>query len=507
MRVKRGFYNIVFGILSQVITIVLGMVLPKLLIVNFGSEMNGLLSSINQIFVYLGLFEAGVGATTLQALYKPITTEDHDEINSILAATHRYYLRTGCLYALAMVIFAVVYPFVTHSEIPWWYITVIILLVGTGNVINFLFQAKFKLLLQAEGKGYVVTNIMTFTNVGINLGKIVLILLGYNIIFVQALHLIFNIVQMIIFEIYQRKHYGWINLKVERNDAAIAQKNSALVHQLAALVFSNTDIIILTAFCGLKVVSVYTVYNMLFNVVLTGISNVNAGVVFAMGQIYHEDRKKYEKIHDIFDMCYTGMGCVLFMTLYVMILPFMSIYVGGVTDINYLDVKLPILFALIQCLSVARGGAGNLISIAGHFKKTQNRAIAEMVINLIVSLIAVSQFGIYGVLIGTIVALLYRTNDMILYSNRKILKRSAATSYRTFLVNLGLCFVVIFASSRFTLQAQNYLQVFLQAVVCGMIVLVVFIAGNVLFNFKTVKSLQEELYPLLQKLMGKIKRK
>ena len=354
MRARRGFYNIIFGILSQVITIILGMVLPKLLIVNFSSEINGLLSSINQIFVYLGLFEAGVGATTLQALYNPITKEDHQGINSILAATHKYYLKTGILYAIAMIGFAVIYPFIIKTDISWWYISIIILLVGTGNVINFLFQAKFKLLLQAEGKGYVVTNILTFTNVGINVGKIIFILLGFNIVVVQSLHLTFNIIQMIIFEVYQKKHYSWIDLKVEKNDKAIAQKNSALIHQLAALIFSNTDIIILTAFCGLKVVSVYTVYNMLFNVVLTGISNVNSGVVFAMGQIYCEDRKKYERMHDVFDMCYTGIGCVLFMTLYIMILPFMEIYAGGITDINYLDVKLPILFALMQCLSVAK---------------------------------------------------------------------------------------------------------------------------------------------------------
>ena len=506
MRARRGFYNIIFGILSQVITIILGMVLPKLLIVNFSSEINGLLSSINQIFVYLGLFEAGVGATTLQALYNPITKEDHQGINSILAATHKYYLKTGILYAIAMIGFAVIYPFIIKTDISWWYISIIILLVGTGNVINFLFQAKFKLLLQAEGKGYVVTNILTFTNVGINVGKIIFILLGFNIVVVQSLHLTFNIIQMIILEVYQKKHYSWIDLKVEKNDKAIAQKNSALIHQLAALIFSNTDIIILTAFCGLKVVSVYTVYNMLFNVVLTGISNVNSGVVFAMGQIYCEDRKKYERMHDVFDMCYTGIGCVLFMTLYIMILPFMEIYAGGITDINYLDVKLPILFALMQCLSVARGAAGNLISIAGHFKKTQGRAIMEMLINLMVSLILVSHFGIYGVLIGTIVALLYRTNDMILYSNHKILNRSAKKSYRNFIINLCMCIVIMVLSKNFVIHAQGYGELILQAIIVGGIILVLFVIANVLCNLSLVKTLGDMVIPIWKQTVKKLKR-
>ena len=279
-----------------------------------------------------------------------------------------------------------------------------------------------------------------------------------------------------------------------------------MIHQLAALIFSNTDIIILTAFCGLKVVSVYTVYNMLFNVVLTGISNVNSGVVFAMGQIYCEDRKKYERMHDVFDMCYTGIGCVLFMTLYIMILPFMEIYAGGITDINYLDVKLPILFALMQCLSVARGAAGNLISIAGHFKKTQGRAIMEMLINLMVSLISVSHFGIYGVLIGTIVALLYRTNDMILYSNHKILNRSAKKSYRNFIINLCMCIVIMVLSKNFVIHAQGYGELILQAIIVGGIILVLFVIANVLCNLSLVKTLGDMVIPIWKQTVKKLKR-
>ena len=60
MNAKRSIYNIFFGMLSQIISIALGIMIPRLVLVNLGSESNGLLSSINQAMVYLNLLEAGI---------------------------------------------------------------------------------------------------------------------------------------------------------------------------------------------------------------------------------------------------------------------------------------------------------------------------------------------------------------------------------------------------------------------------------------------------------------
>lgn len=66
---QKSAYNILTSVLGQVITIVLGVVIPRLVLVNLGSENNGLLSSITQVLGYASLLEAGVGLASLQALY------------------------------------------------------------------------------------------------------------------------------------------------------------------------------------------------------------------------------------------------------------------------------------------------------------------------------------------------------------------------------------------------------------------------------------------------------
>ena len=61
MNKRKGILNVSFGIINLIITISLGLVIPRLTLVNLGSETNGLLSSINRMLQYAILLEAGVG--------------------------------------------------------------------------------------------------------------------------------------------------------------------------------------------------------------------------------------------------------------------------------------------------------------------------------------------------------------------------------------------------------------------------------------------------------------
>ena len=69
---KKSSYNLIFGFLGQFVTIAFGILLPRLVLVEYGSEVNGLLNSVTQIFAYFALLEAGIGGVTLQSLYKTV---------------------------------------------------------------------------------------------------------------------------------------------------------------------------------------------------------------------------------------------------------------------------------------------------------------------------------------------------------------------------------------------------------------------------------------------------
>lgn len=507
MNIKLGFRNIFTNIVSQITILLLGIVIPRLVIINLGSEVNGLLSSINQALVYVSLLEAGVGAASLQALYGPVATNDHTAINSILSATHHFYKRTGFLYFLSVVALTVFFPLTLATELKKATIMWVVFLSGMPGVINYYYQGKFRLLLQAEGKSYILTVLTTIVRIFADLGKIILLLCGFDIVALQSMYLLFNIVQVAFIGLYIKRHYKWLNLNTKPNFDAISQSKNALVHQLSGFIFSNTDALILTYFCGLGSVSVYSTYALFFGITATMINNFS-GANFILGQTFNSNRQHYLKLHNLFEVYNMALTFSLYCITNIFILPFLSLYTSGVTDMQYVDQLLPYFFLATYLLSNGRTASSHVINYAGHFRQTQSHAIIESIINIFISLISVKHFGIYGVLIGTIAALLYRTNDMILYANKKILHRSPWITYRRWLLNLAL-FLVITALSKHIfsfIPLNSYLTIIMYAALSCAIIIPIFFVTVSLFERETARYALQLITPYARKLSNKLRK-
>mgnify|MGYP001035014822 CR=1 FL=1 len=60
-RTQKFALNSLTSMISQIVVMAAGMITPRLMIATYGSEMNGLVSSLNQFISYLTLVEAGIG--------------------------------------------------------------------------------------------------------------------------------------------------------------------------------------------------------------------------------------------------------------------------------------------------------------------------------------------------------------------------------------------------------------------------------------------------------------
>lgn len=480
-KTKKSLINILCSVIAQIVTIGLGLVIPRITMVGYGSDVNGLLNSVNQIIIYLALFEAGIQVVAMQSLYKPVSINDRSRINSILAAVHKSYRKTGIMYFLGLVAVAALYPLlISNSEIGYFTVFFVVLFSGLPNVVLFLFQGKYKILLQAEGKNYILTNLTLATTVVTNVIKIVLLLLSMNVVVVIFASFVVSLLQAIFIVAYFRLKYKWIDLKVKPDYSALEQKNFALIHQIAGLVFQNTDVLILTVFCELKVVSVYSMYKL----VTTHLSNVLnipfSSITFALGQSYSTDKPKFIRLIDTTEVVYGALTFSVYSVFIALMYPFMELYTSGVNDIKYADMLLVILFAVVELMTFARTPMLNTINYAGHFKKTLPQTIVETVINLVVSLSMVYFFGIVGVLIGTAVALLYRTIDIIIYSNVKLLSRKPFKTFSVYIVNTVLLLIFQFVFGRLGIVVDSYLDFIVAGVISTVVSLVLHFSVSML---------------------------
>lgn len=484
MRFKRVIYNIVFGFFTQIVTIALSLIVPRLILKSYGSEVNGLLSTINNIYTYLALVEAGIGTSALQALYKPVVQEDYNAINGILYTTKCYYRRCVMLYLVGVLSVSVILPFVFSSTISKLTIAMLVILQGASNLINFYLLAGITVLLSAEGKGYVQNTIALVVSIAINISKIVLMNFGVDIIILQLSYFTINLFSVVIYLIYFRRNYKWLDRKKKGVDYKLKQRGSFLIHNVVSVIFNNTDVILLSVFCGLKVSSIYAIYNMVFVALMQLINSIFNGVKFTLGQVYSESKERYMELHDTYKSYYCAFVFAATSVCYVLLLPFIRLYTAGISDIDYLDKRLPLLFCLINLLSSCRSTESNLISLAFKAKQTVSRTILEAVINLGISIVLVSKIGIYGCLIGTIVALFYRTNDMIIYANTKILNRVPRQAYITVITNFGLFGLVVLVSNKIDFRIDNYFVFMCYGAILTIMFMTIYILANSLVNMK-----------------------
>lgn len=476
---KKSAYNIIFSVLSQIVTILIGLIIPRITLIGYGSQINGLLNSVTQFIAYLILFEAGIQIVATQSLYKSIGDNDCRETNEILSAVNKSYKKIGILYFCGLLFLSLIYPLFTKTEdISYLTIFLVVFFSGFGNVISFFFQGKYKILLTAEGKSYIITNINTIISILNNVLKIILLYIGLKVSIVIIATFFVSLLQVVYILVYIKKRYKWIDLSATPKFDALRQNKSALIHQVSGLIFSNTDVFLLTIVCGLKTVSVYSIYKLINDHVFKFIKIPVDSCSFAFGQRFNTEKDEYIKSTDALEVFWASLSFAVFSVVLYFVLPFVSLYTKDIVDINYVDKYLAILFVSYELLNSGRILMLNTINYAGHFTQTLSRTIIESAINLIVSIVGVFTLGIYGVLIGTNVALLYRTIDIIVYANKKLLNRKPVKTFCIYGLNVALFIITSFILSFVHIEINSYLIFVIYGAILTLIIIAVFFAIN-----------------------------
>lgn len=487
--------NVVSSLVYQVVLIALSFLLPRLYLENFGSEVNGVLSTIKQIFAYMLLLEAGVGLATTQALYKRIGEKDYKSANSVLAATNSYYIRTGVIYLILVMVVAVVYAYVIPNPIPSNVLFFIVILNAVPVLFSYFIGAKYRILMEVDGRKYVINNSETVLQLASNAGKILVLLLTDSLILIQAVYCAISLCQLAYLYFYAKRRYKWIDLKTKPDFKSIAQKNSVLVHQLSGMVFTNTDIILISLMCDFGSVSVYAIYSMFFSQMQNFVTSVVSGLNFALGQMFHVDRNKFLKVFSAYETVYIMATFIIYTLMAVFLLPLIQMYTGGINDANYSNVYLVFLFVIMNLLANGKLPTNSVIEYSGDFQKTRPHAIWEMIINIAVTVVAIRFLGICGAIIGTIAALVYRSIVMIHFTNKKVLERSQWATYKHWIINgavFALIMVIFFVD---TFSGVSFIKLLINGIIHSIWIVALYLLANGIFNkegLKTIVSLLKE---------------
>jgi len=490
---SRIKYNLISSLVCQIVIISLSFILPSLYIRIFGSEGHGVLSLVKDVFAYMCILEAGVGLATTQALYKRLGNNDHNGANSVLSATDRYYKKTGVLYAAIILVVAVIYSYLRPlpEGIDGHTMFALFMLNAIPSLFRFFIQMKYTILMEADGRKYVINNSETVVQLLSGIGKLAVLFLTDNILYIQLVYCVIALFQLAYLYFYAKRRYKWLDLKTKPDFEAVSQKDSVLVHKLSGMVFNNTDLILITSICDYGATSVYAVYRMFFATMQGFITSIASSFSFALGQLFHTDREKFDKMFNAYETFYITVSYIVYTLMGVFLLPLIQIYTTDNGEVNYTNVPLMLLFVLMNLISESKLPINGIIEYSGDFKNTRSHAIWEMIINLSVSVVALKCLGICGAIIGTIAALVYRCIVTIHYSNVKILKRSQMCTYKIIIVNamvFALVMAIFFVDA---FSNVSFGKLLIYGVLNSAWIVPLYILVNFIFNRKAFKTVFE----------------
>ncbi len=489
MRSKKVLLNSLSALLLELVTVVCGFILPRLILSSFGSSYNGITSSISQFLSYAALLKSGVGGVTRAALYKPLNEKDTDRISAIVNATEKFMRQIAKIFATFILLFAALYPFLVTDEFPWLFSFTLVLILGIGTFAQYYFGITYQLLLQADQRQYITSLIQIITTILNTIAAAVLIGLGGSIHIVKLGSSIVFALNPLFINIYVRKMYS-INRKIPADNTAISQRWDSFAHQIANFVHGNTDIVVLTFFSSMTEVSVYTVYAMVVTGVRKLFGTLAAGMEAALGNMFakKEDKLLHRNV-DLLEFVIFYATTVCFSAAIVLIVPFVTVYTSGIADVNYNRPLFGILLCIAEIFWCIRIPYQSVVLAAGRFKETRNGAIMEPIINIVVSVALVWKIGLVGVAVGTVCAMVFRTVQYAVYMSKKVVVRPIGTFIYKMSVLAVNVTVNCLICSQIEGKCTSYSQWFVLGIKKGMIIVLVTVIFALFFERKNVKLL------------------
>ena len=136
MKNKETLLNMLSGLVLQIFTIISGFILPKIVLSFFGSEVNGLVSSLNQFLSYIALVEGGVTSVIIANLYKPLVEKDRKKLSSIMVTANKFYRKIGFIFIVYTLILASLYPIFFNINFGYLYVFSLTLILSVNLLIK-----------------------------------------------------------------------------------------------------------------------------------------------------------------------------------------------------------------------------------------------------------------------------------------------------------------------------------------------------------------------------------
>lgn len=482
--------NIAAAVIYQLTAAVCSLILPRFVLLYFGSDVNGMLQSISQLLTYTMIMEFGIGGLVTASFYKPLAMNDREAVSDIFNNAKSYFNKVSFAYVVLVALLAVGAKAVIKTDFDFWYVSLMVLILGANYYFSYYFAIAHRLLIRADQKIRIIQGVQSITLILNAVICVAAIKLGVGIHGVKAISALVFLINPLVFRLYVKRNYN-IGSSIFDKDRDLPRKRDGMVHHIAFFIHMNTDIVLLSIFSGTKEVSVYSVYNSVIYAIENFFATISESICAALGNLIAKDEKDTLKSSfELYRTVNTAAASFVCIAEAVLIIPFVSIYTKGVTDVHYIRPAFAYIMIAAQWFYCVRLPYNNIINAAGHYRQTKIGAYIEVILNMSISIATVSRLGLVGVALGTLIAMAARTVYMAWYLSKNILYRGLGLFAKDILLNFGFSLTITCVLINiFRISADSLVLWAAYAALICVIIIPSILVFNLIVNRKTAVAI------------------
>ena len=472
-RTKNATRNIVFGFFLKIYQIFIPFLMRTAMIYFMGVQYLGLNSLFASILQVLNLAELGVGNAMVYSMYKPIAEDDEITICALMRLYKTYYRVIGLVIAVAGLLLTPFIPRLINGDLPpELNIYVLYLLNLAVTVLSYWLFAYKNSLLQAHQRIDVTSKVTLATNT-VQYGMQFLVLITIKnyyayVLVALATQALTNIVTAIVVTKMYPNYHSVGKLPKSQVQDINHRIRDLFTSKLGAVIVNSADTVVISAFLGLTMLAIYQNYYYILTSVIgfVGIAFQSCTAGIGNSVIVESKEKNFAdlKKFTLLIAWIAGFCTCCFLCLYQ---PFMEIWVGK-------DLMLGFTAVICFCVYFFVYEINQLLNTykdaAGIWHEDRFRPLVTAIVNLTMNLIMVQFWGIYGVLLSTVLSMLFVGMPWLLHNLFTVLfDKSQMWGY----VGTLLKYALIVAISSFACYAMSVIfdfstfgNLFYRAAIC-----------------------------------------
>lgn len=493
-RIQKTFINTIFGIANKFGIAFLNFIMRTVFIYTLGIQYTGISSVFTDILTILSLSELGIGTAIATALYVPLKEENKDKIRKLMQfykIAYRYI--AFFIIAVGIILVPFLDKIVTNVPDVKENVKIIFIFYIIKTAVSYLLIYKTT-LLNADQKQYMVVTRELICAVTRYIVEIIILLLTRQYMLYLIFEIFATIIQNIIVTKRAEKEYPYAFEKT--NEKLSKQEKRALfkdikglaMYQISASVGNSIDNILVSSFIGTNIVGLLSNYSLIRKQIESLLKQFFSAVTPSIGNLVAE--KNSEKQFVIFNRIFYISFCVInfcAVSMFILFNPFIELWLGNKC---VLPVKIAFVIAFDTFLYILLQAIASFRTANGLFVKGQYRPLIMAILNIILSVILIRKYNIFGTILATIICrFLTQWYDPYLLF-KYVFKKSFKKFYFKYLKYVLLFIVSCYLTNFVTLLVffENKVVLFFYKIICCLIIpnILVFLATNRTMEYKYI---------------------